>query len=384
MKIGFIDWFCEAQYPGRSGLSDLVWAMSREVVKLGHEVHIFGPYSAQPSPEIQVHKVEPSLWAYRNIIGNIVYLGVIWQQIRKTEGLELIHAVEYSSTSIFCTLGKPCPVVLTTPGNIFERIENYNHFDATVTIFYKWAARITAKKADQIIATSESMKYWWEFTRTPPEQLAIIPLGVDTNQFRPINNAKESLGLSPNPNVLFIGRLQGENQAEVLIGAFSEVIKEEPEARLDIVGDGPDRSKLKALTKRLHVDQSIRWHGSVPFDQLPLYYAAADIFVFPRVSRVTPRVLFEAMASGLPVIVSDIEGIGEFIEQARTGYLFEPHNSHQLAQIILKLVQEKDTGKEIGHNAREYARLNLDWRIITKRIDQEVYSRLVWRRRSSA
>ena len=378
MNIAFIDWFCNPRRPRYSGMSDIVWAIAERLAMLGDQVHVVAPYGPSPGfpVGVKVHQHGIPPMGYRNIVGNLMLSIMAWNEVRRIPSLDVVHAAEYLSTSILLLLKLRTPVVLTTPGNIYERIDNINHFDYTVTEVYKWAARLTAKKGTRIIATSESMANWWEFSGAPPLRIAKIPLGVDTRFFQPIPEARKVLNLDSKPNILFVGRLQSENGLYYLLEAMVKVIKELPGARLDIVGDGPDKNRMINLVSKLGLKDYIRWHGNVPFETLPLYYSACDVFALPRLSRVTPRVLFEAMACRTVVITSEIGGIVDFVQDGITGFLIPPYDSNLLAFRILQVLRNEIHSVGIADAAHEFAVRNLDWDIIVHRLRTEVYETL--------
>ncbi|MBC7262002.1 MAG: glycosyltransferase, partial [Chloroflexi bacterium] len=312
---------------------------------------------------------------YRNITGRILTALRGWIEIRKLGMIDIIHVPEYLATAFFALLDHKTPIVLTTPGNIFERIQNVNEFDWFTTQVYKIAARVSAKYCACIIATSTEMQKWWEFSGAEPERIAQIPLGVDTNLFQPIAGSRAQLGWDDTPSILFVGRLQKENGAEYLIEAMSSVAEAVPDVVLHVVGSGPDLHKLQDMVHRTGLTNKVRWHGSVALEKLPLFYSASDVFVLPRLSRVTPRVLFEAMACQLPVITSDIGGIREFIQHGVTGFLVDPCDCLAMSQYIMQTLWDKTLATRLGKAARDFARRELDWSVIVKRMRTEVYQR---------
>jgi glycosyltransferase involved in cell wall biosynthesis len=360
-------------------MSDIIWAMARRLARWGDDVHVVAPYPASlaPSPDVTVHQQRILPPAYRNIIGHLLLAATAWAKLRAIPAVQVVHAAEYTSTAVICRLGSSCPVVLTTPGNIYERIENVNHFDPTVTTVYKTAARVSAKSSAKIIATSQEMQTWWEYSGAAPSRIIQIPLGVDTRVFRPTPEARALLGLGTSPNVLFVGRLQSENGVEYLLQAMSSVVKQVKEAMLDIVGDGPDLKTLVDLSQALGLTGRVRWHGRVALKQLPLFYSAADVFALPRLSRVTPRVLFEAMACQKPIVTSAIGGIVDFVEDRKTGFLVNPRDPETLAERIEQSLVDRELALRMGRAASKYAYQNLDWDIVVRRIRTEVYDQLV-------
>lgn len=375
MKIVLFDYVFERDRPGTTGFSDVVWELARSLAVIGEEVHIVGPYRhGIRGPEgAKLHSYPLPPINYRNVVGHLLIVLRGWQLIKRTlSQADIIHTPEYLSTAVFSTLGST-PVVLTTPGNIYERIHNVNHFDWITTQVYKLAAKLSARYCARIIATSTSMRKWWEYSGTPPERIVEIPLGVDTHTFSPVEDATGKLGLEQVPRALFVGRLQSENGVRQLVKALRFVVEHVEDAVLDIVGDGPERAELLNLAKALGVSEYIQWHGRVDLEDLPLYYSMADVFVLPRYSCVTPRVLFEAMACRLPVVVSAIDGMQEFVEDGRTGFTVSPDEPQEIASRVVDLLQDGDLAFRLGAAARDYACRYLDWQVIVGRMREEIY-----------
>jgi glycosyltransferase involved in cell wall biosynthesis len=368
------DYFFERETPGNSGLSDLVWNWASHLAALGDEVHIVAPYPEHtrlPAGTV-MHRFATPPVGYRNIVGHTLIVLRGWWEIRRIGRLDVIHPPEYLSTGVFSLLGVPGPVVLTTPGNIFERINNINHADWFTTQVYKVAALTSARGCAHIIVTSAEMAKWWQLSGADPEKITIIPLGVDTKRFDRIPRAKAQLGWTQ-PAVLFVGRLQAENGAENVIRAMALVTERVPNAMLHIVGSGPDESMLRRLAASLGVSDQVQWHGRVAPSALPAICSAADVFVLPRLSRVTPRALFEAMACGTPVVTSALGGMAEFVDEGRTGWAVNPRSPTCIAERVLGALEDPELAASIGDATRCFARDELPWPVVARRTRDEVY-----------
>lgn len=373
MDIAFIDWTGDPARPGASGLSDLTWAMARRLAQGGDNVHVFGPYTESfESGDVVVHRFPLPWLAYRNIVGHMRLVQRAISQLRQVGRWDIIHAPEYLTTAFAATVFPGTPVILTVPGNIYERVNNVNHFDPITTQVYKVAARVSARRCAAIIATSQEQAYCWSYSGALPNHITTIPLGVDTSQFRP---ARISTDTEQNirHRLLFVGRLQGENGASIALKAFATIRAAIPTATLRIVGNGPDRPELMRLGSRLGLAQAVQWDDHVRFEELPRVYQSADIFLFPRLSRVTPRVLFEAMASGLPIVTSAIGGLSDFVVNGQTGMLADPHDPESFAQQAIGLLRDPQRAKMIGARACDIARQQFDWEVVVRRIRSEVY-----------
>jgi glycosyltransferase involved in cell wall biosynthesis len=157
--------------------------------------------------------------------------------------------------------------------------------------------------------------------------------------------------------VVSAGRLVPEKAFDVLILAFGEVFDEVPDVVLEIAGDGPQRSALEELTKRLGIDARVRFPGLLPPDRMPSFLAGASVAVLPsRVEEGFPRILVEAGLAGCALIGTDLGGIRDIVEPGRTGVLV-PMNDHEvLAEALLWLLRDPSYARRLGTEARARSR----------------------------
>ncbi len=144
--------------------------------------------------------------------------------------------------------------------------------------------------------------------------------GVDAHHFRPGPSALEST-LPPRPRVMFTGRLHPQKNLDVLLNAWPEVVRH-TSANLILVGWGPERDRLLARARELHVPDSVHVVG--PVSDPAEHLRAADLFVLPSIAEGMSNSLLEAMSSRLPCLVSAIGGNQDLIEDRQTGLLISP------------------------------------------------------------
>jgi glycosyltransferase involved in cell wall biosynthesis len=186
----------------------------------------------------------------------------------------------------------------------------------------------------------------------------VVHLGVDINKYRPAEDlaaAKQKLGIDPKKFVIgYAGRLSLEKDPKTLYRGFMRYAKKYPESLLMIAGGG--RPELEKLFSG---KDNILLTGLK--DNLAPYYQAMDIYVLCSLTETTSLTTMEAMASGLPVIVTPVGFIKEYLNDGSNGLLFPKQNSYVLSQKLDYLKENKDARDHLGKKARETIVENYSW-----------------------
>jgi colanic acid/amylovoran biosynthesis glycosyltransferase len=159
------------------------------------------------------------------------------------------------------------------------------------------------------------------------DKLRVVHCGVDLARFAPPPDGRAGNGI---PEILTVGRLVPVKGQELLIEALAELSARGVEARLTLVGDGPQRGPLRDLAQRRGVSERVEFAGARGQQEIPGYYGRADVFALPSFAEGLPVVLVEAMACALPVVASRITGIPELVDDGVSGRLFVPGRLDQL------------------------------------------------------
>lgn len=209
----------------------------------------------------------------------------------------------------------------------------------------------------------------------PGIEVAVIPMGVDAQVFRPGKtevDVRKHYGIE-GKLILFVGRLSEKKGVRYLIDAMPMVLREFPEAKLLIVGSGELEEELKN-----HVQDSaerreqVVFAGGVPNNQLPSYYAGADVFVGPSIeakggdTEGFGLTFVEAALAGCLLIGSDVGGIRDIIEDNQTGFLVPEKNSRALAEKIIYGLQGNSEIAAITRRARSKCAEKFDWNTIAR------------------
>jgi glycosyltransferase involved in cell wall biosynthesis len=259
---------------------------------------------------------------------------------------------------------------------------------AFLQAYMPWLCR----EVDLVIAPSGGLRRVLEGlgVRSP---IAVLPNGVDLEPFRQAGPpvSPQAVGLQPGGVTLVnVGRLGPEKNLTFLVRAFAGVASAFPEARLVLIGDGPERDNLEDQVSRSGLTGRVGFAGLVDYADLPRYLAMADAFVTASVTEVHPLSVIEAMASGLPVLGIASPGIEDTVEDGQTGYLSSedlPAFTAKMARLVAEPARRADMGRSARQAAREYAiertsaRLLQHYeKLVAERPRRERRTRMLWER----
>jgi len=202
-----------------------------------------------------------------------------------------------------------------------------------------------------------------------PGEYRVVPNGIDVQRFR--NQPPLPEFADGKCNILFVGRLEYRKGLGYLLRAFAQLKRSYPAIRLIIVGDGPLRRWYGNFIARKQLEDVVT-AGYVSSDELPRYYASADIFCSPATGDESfGIVLLEAMASGKPIVATDIAGFRHVLTHGREGLLVEPKNKRQLATVLEALINGPTLRRDLGvaglRTVQQY-----DWERVIDQV-QDVY-----------
>ncbi len=206
-------------------------------------------------------------------------------------------------------------------------------------------------QVDTVFVNSEQYRKCWIDRGFAPEKLKILPRGLDTDLFNPARRDlsfwQDSKAKGKEVRLLYVGRISREKDLDVLAAAYRKVRDSGLPVKLFIVGHGPYSEALAAS-----LPDAI-FAGYLKGEKLATAYASADIFVFPSTTDTFGNVIIEAQASGLPVIVSDLGGPKELVENGVTGLITKARDVDDLERAISLLVSDEEMRKQMGQRARQ-------------------------------
>jgi phosphatidylinositol alpha-mannosyltransferase len=342
MKVGLVSPYDFAS-PG--GVTDHVRHLARQLKKMGHQSRIFAPSSQddQESSTKDFHRIgSPISIPVNDSVARITlsfHLANRVAAIVESERFDVLHFHE--------------PLVPALPMTMLRMSHTANvgtfHAFAKSNLGYYYGRSFMQPYLERLhrgIAVSEPARTF--FNRYFPEYpLRVIPNGIDTSMYKP--------GLSPirhlrdeNVNILFVGRLEKRKGLGDLLRGYEFMKKRVPRTRLIIVGDGPLRGQVESFIAR-HRLPDVVTAGYVPDSVLPRYYCSADIFCAPATgSESFGIVLLEAMATGLPVVATEIPGYMSVLEPGHDSLTVRPKGWAELGAALVILARDGELRRRMG------------------------------------
>jgi D-inositol-3-phosphate glycosyltransferase len=213
--------------------------------------------------------------------------------------------------------------------------------------------------ADRVIcATEQERNFVRQLYGADPSKIAVIPLGVDLDRFRPTakREARKALGLDDERIILFVGRIEPLKGLDILINAAALLESDVECCVLVVGGDESSEAKVQELQDMARdrgIGHRVAFAGAVDHDQLPLYYNAADVCVVPSHYESFGLVAIEAMASGVPVVASRVGGLTGTVKDGETGYLIPWLCPEPFAERIELLLENEPLRQSLGVAARD-------------------------------
>lgn len=252
-------------------------------------------------------------------------------------------------------------VIFTAHGWPFS--EDRNLIDRNIIYFFSW---LTAALSDRVVnITKADHKQSLNFPLLRRDKFVYVQNGIDLDNrhFLPREEARKILGLKKEQFAIgAIAELTKNKGLEYLIEAARHLEFIIPNSKfiIHIIGDGEDKEKIQNQINSLGLKNNIVLAGFI--QNAERYLRAFDIFVLPSVKEGLPYVIMEAMASGLPIIASNVGGIPDLIEHGKSGLLVKAKDPLGLAEGLKKLMENPDVRNALGKEAKEIVGTNFRFR----------------------
>jgi 1,2-diacylglycerol 3-alpha-glucosyltransferase len=331
MNIGL---FTDTYYPQINGVATSVRMLKENLERLGHTVYIFTTTDPEaPAFEHHVYRLPSIPFAGARRIG-LFYHPATARKVSALQ-LDLIHTHTEFSLGIFGRklareLGIP---TVHTMHTIYEHYTHYIAKTGTLDTAAKTLARKMSRHfcntADAVIAPSEKVEEMLRMYGVG-NRIAVIPTGIDLDKFAPtryssaeITAVKAEYGLADADKVLlYIGRMSKEKNLVEMLQGLMEYLPRHPAVTFLLVGDGPDRKNLQALTHSLGMERQVIFAGEKPWDQIGLYYQLGDVFISASQSETQGLTFIEALAAGLPLIARADPCLDHVLDDGVNGFVF--------------------------------------------------------------
>jgi glycosyltransferase involved in cell wall biosynthesis len=231
-----------------------------------------------------------------------------------------------------------------------------------------WAMEQTLKQADVVIAVNDATASLLKEI-VDASKVETAHYGVDASRFTPGDPAQSR-------DIVAVGTLKPRKGFQDLLRAWPSVSSNHPDSKLHIVGSGPLRAQLIEMAAELEITESVNMHGFVPRGQLTDLLTNCRAFVHPTYSEGFPHVRLEAMASGTPVIGTNILGAQEMVRDGQEGVIVDIGAADQLSTAMTHLLEHPKTATEMGERARKRAVSEYEWGQFGTKIHR-IYDRLL-------
>jgi glycosyltransferase involved in cell wall biosynthesis len=274
------------------------------------------------------------------------------QRLTKHIKPDLIHAGPVQTCAFIAALSGFRPVLTMSWG--YDLV-----MDADKSAWMKWVTRYTLKRSAFFISDANISRAKAVHFGMDPEKTVIFAWGTDIEHFTPkILKPSNSTSFT-----LFCNRTwEAIYGVDVLAKAFVRVAVENPDIHLILLGGGSQGAKIRQILMNGGVLDRIHFGGHVSQAELPRWYHMADLYISPSHVDGSSVSLMEALASGLPCLVSDIPGNREWIEDGVNGWLFRDGDVDDLAQKISYAFTNRQQFERIGKSARQTAEQKADWK----------------------
>jgi glycosyltransferase involved in cell wall biosynthesis len=360
MKILIIcpDWF-----PNISGFGISAYEFSQELLKDKHEVTIIT--SSQKNLDKKGLNVVSVKMLFNPLGRNPIVFG-LYNKIKNVDyDVILLYSYMYEMNvrvALYRKLGLiKKPVILMYRGSLENDVLPFlktstkiakKTYDATL-------ARMLFKNVDYTISNSKpTLKLINEKYLVSHKKMSYISSGIPVMDFK---RSKLS-----NKRVLFNGRLI-ENKGINFFGKILETIPKD--WKFTIIGDGPLEKEILRLKKKY---KNIEYLGKVSHAVAKEMYSKADILILPTFAEGSPRVVLEACASGVPSIAFNVGDVPTILDNNKNGYCIERYNIEKFTEKLELLIKNRELRKKLGDNAYTFARKNLDWKIVYKKMLKEI------------
>lgn len=353
-------------YPNIGGVEIATENLIKQFLRKGHSVELVtSRYPTTLSKIEYIHGVRvmrlpfrlPSanpLYLCKFFIHSFVCIANLYRLVKqyKFDLINLHYVSENALYALILSKFKNLPLVTSIHGADIQDFPFRNALN-------KCLVGLTLKKSLGIISNSTALLR--EATRIFGEELisksVVCGNGIELSEFKNLVGNHDNLS----PFILGIGRLVYKKGFDILLEAFSIVIKRFPHVKLVVIGDGVEKNALETLIRNLGLERSIIFCGNLEHENIPKYLASCEFFVLPSREEPFGIVNLEAMSAKKAVIAMDVGGVSDYLNHGKNGLLVKVCSPASLAEAIIYLLEHPDLAKQYGLNGRQTVENQYTW-----------------------
>lgn len=359
MRILFLLYEYDRRVRGGMGGFRHALELAENWVRMGHQVTILRPRLRKgeeptPVPVVEIPIIDLPLLRPL-IVYALLFLSGLLASIRGRP--DVVYAREmFAPTPVLLARLFGCPVLVEVNGDSYWHRSELRGEPRWRLALFRRIQRFNFEMCDRVIAVTEGLRQALlaRFPSLSAEKVVVIENGTNTEHLRPLDPVacRRRLGLSEGARYVgFAGTFFRYQGVQTLIEAAPLILEGCPEARFLVVGDGEMREEWEALVRRLGLEAAFDFPGQVPYEAIPYYLGAMDLCVAPFTAdrgEGSPLKLFDYMASGRPVVVSEIPAVKPLIERSGALVPVPPDDPQALAQAVLRLLAQNSERRRLG------------------------------------
>ncbi len=344
----------ETYPPDVNGAARFAERLATGLAARGHEVHVVAPSpTGPPSKEVRDGVTVHGVRSHRYFMRPDFQVCMPWESAPATAALMEGIDPDVVHTQAHMVVGRG---IVNAAGRTGRPLVATNHFMPENLAAHSPVPRVLQRVGHRMAWKDLGRVFGKADVVTAPTPRAVellvrsaglegafpVSCGIDAERYHAATPDPEAT-----PTVLFVGRMDQEKRVDELIRAFAALPAGVP-ARLELIGDGPERAAWTALTDSLGVGDRVGFRGFVSEDELVAAYARAAVFCMPGIAELQSLVTLEAMASSTPVVAADAMALPHLVRPGRNGWLYQPGDVLELSTRLSALLTDPALRHRMG------------------------------------
>jgi len=348
-------------YPAVGGIETYVYELSRRLIKKGHKVSVVTSNMLRNDKNLSKFERVSGIDVYRVPFKMVMRYNFSIEAFKLLTELKYdvlhVHSIGYFTDIIpLLKRVKTVKIIVSTHGGIFHT----SHMKLLKNIYFNSLAKNSLKNADYVIATSKKDSKLFSKIVHRGKMNVIYP-GVNWDQLSKMKHGKSKNTL------LYVGRFVENKRLDRMLHVISKLATKVTDVKLLLVGeDWGEKRKLLGIIRKLGLKDNVNFVSGVKNHYR--YFSKANAFLLSSEYEGFGISVIEAMASGLPVVVNDIETMHEIVTNGKNGYIVDFNDYRKVSDILLKLLENGNVQRRLGENAKLSAK-RFDWDVIVDEIE---------------